>query len=388
MTTRRLALAVAATALAALGATAIPAAAAAGSTRSNGNGDQSPSCNAPDHYEHATHKGYSCTTLPAVPAQLWQVTLNGEASYPVIAGGRVFVTTSASGGSYGGWLYALDASSGKVLWGPVPLSGTYYDFPLAFGDGRVFVNDFDGTVRAFNAKTGAQKWATPTNYFSGEPTVADGEVWVQGSSDVYGLDEKSGDIVTRSPGLDGEASTVAVTSKSIYVSAGCKSQYRLDLTGAILWQDHQDCDGGGSGVAYTADHQFYGSDGDLVMTSKTGAVVSTFAGVPAFDANNAYFGFGSGVYAQTRDGGVPAWTTDVTDDITAGPIVTDNAVYVATTEPQIVALDPATGTTLGTISLPAEVSTANNSPDGGFAIGDNLLVAPTGNVVTAFGESN
>jgi outer membrane protein assembly factor BamB len=78
--------------------------------------------------------------------------------------------------------------------GPVALSGTYFYFPLAYGGGRVFVNDFDGTLRAFNAATGAQEWSTTTSYFSGEPVVSQGEVWVQGSGSVYGLSAKTGAI--------------------------------------------------------------------------------------------------------------------------------------------------------------------------------------------------
>ena len=104
------------------------------------------------HHENAAHDGRNCSTVPVNPAQLWSVTLNGAASYPVIAGGRVFVTTSNPGGSYGGSLYALDAQTGKTLWGPIALSGTYFYFPLAFGGGRVFVNNFDGTVTRFQRR--------------------------------------------------------------------------------------------------------------------------------------------------------------------------------------------------------------------------------------------
>src|SRR5580693_4596856 len=75
-----------------------------------------PQCWATAHHEDALHNGLSCTTLPADPVNKWSVTLNGDASYPVIAGGKVFVATSAPGGSYGGSLYALSASTGKVVW--------------------------------------------------------------------------------------------------------------------------------------------------------------------------------------------------------------------------------------------------------------------------------
>src|SRR5260370_3278675 len=51
-------------------------------------------CKAVAHHENAVHNGLSCTTLPASPAQKWSVTLNGDASYPIIANGKVFVATA------------------------------------------------------------------------------------------------------------------------------------------------------------------------------------------------------------------------------------------------------------------------------------------------------
>jgi PQQ-like domain len=165
------------------------------------------------HHENAAHDGRNCSTVPVNPAQLWSVTLSGAASYPVIAGGRVFVTTSVPGGSYGGSLYALDAQTGTILWGPVALSGTYFYFPLAYGGGRVFVNDFDGTLRAFNAATGVQEWSTTTSYFSGEPVVSQGEVWVQG------YDHAARDPRWRGP-YSGDPSDIGIGNNVLVVPTG------------------------------------------------------------------------------------------------------------------------------------------------------------------------
>lgn len=64
------------------------------------------------------HSGFATfgtpLSFPVTPT--WSVTLNGLVSYPLIAGGKVFVTTSSSGsGGYGTSLYALDKQTGSIV---------------------------------------------------------------------------------------------------------------------------------------------------------------------------------------------------------------------------------------------------------------------------------
>jgi outer membrane protein assembly factor BamB len=344
-------------------------------------------CTATADHENAAHTGFSCAALPTRLHRHWRVTLQGEASYPLIVGGRVFVTSTDPGGSYGGLLYALSVKTGRKLWGPVPLSGTYFYDALAYGDGRVFVNDFDGTVRAFRAKTGAQVWARTTDDFSGEPVAAGGKVWLQSESTVYGLDEKTGRITAKSHALDGDGAAVAATAKAVYVSTGCTAQYRLGVRGGVKWSDKQDCTGGGGGTAYVDDGRFYGSDGFLVMNTAHGKVVSTFAGVPAFGRSRAYFAAGSNLYAQRLSDSAPVWTTHLTGSITDGPIVTSKGVYVATSAGRLVVLSPATGRRLSRLTLasaPTPGAQYSSTPSD-IAAGDASLVVPTGDIVTAYG---
>src|SRR5205807_1436882 len=63
-------------------------------------------------------------TLAPPLIQRWSVDLGGNVSYPLIAGGRIFVT--AADANYGSRLYALDPGTGATLWGPVELGGTYW----------------------------------------------------------------------------------------------------------------------------------------------------------------------------------------------------------------------------------------------------------------------
>jgi outer membrane protein assembly factor BamB len=360
-----------------LGALALPASAAARAPAASA----ATTCPDAAHHEDAMHDGYNCSAVGPSAKQRWSNTLNGSASYPVIADGRVFVTTSTPGGAYGGSLYALSAQTGKVLWGPVPLSGTYYSFPLAYDAGRVFVNNFDGTVSAFDAATGAQDWATLTDYFSSEPVASNGMVWVHGSGSVYGLDETTGAISVHSGYLDGDSSVPAVDSSGIYLSTGCQSQYKLSLTGTTVWADNNGCSGGGGGPVALHAGLMYGGDGDQVLDQTTGQLLRTFSGVPAFSGTTGFFANGSAVTAlDVSQQDTPLWTASLPASVVAGPVATGSVVWVGTSASTLVALNPNNGTILKTIALPGV-------PGGGsdIGIGNNILVAPTGSTVTAFG---
>jgi outer membrane protein assembly factor BamB len=101
-------------------------------------------------------------------------------------------------------------------------------------DGRVFVNDFDGTVTAFNAATGAQNWSTATQDFSGVPVASHGEVWIQSGGSIYGLSEKNGAIQTESSYIDGDGGTPGVDANGVFLSTGCQTQAKLSFTGTVI----------------------------------------------------------------------------------------------------------------------------------------------------------
>jgi outer membrane protein assembly factor BamB len=346
-----------------------------------------PGCPAVAWAENPQHSGFSCTLLPDRLHDLWSVRLNHPTSYPLIADGKVFVTTSQPGGSYGGSLYALDAATGAVAWGPIPLSGTYYFFPLAYDGGKVFVNNFDGKVVAFDATTGAQRWATQTEYFSGVPIATGGTVWLHGSSDVWGLAETDGSVAAQSTYLDGDGSTIAADSTGVYASTGCGSQYKLSLTAQIVWSDMQGCSGGGGGDVSLWRSKMYGTNGNVILKKVDGTSVGSFAGRPAFRHERAFFANGNSVFAEDVKTQVPLWTVSVAGTITAGPITTRGAVWVATASKYLIELSPSTGGVLSKLTL-------NGVPGGGgeysgdpsdINAGDGMLVVPTGRTVTAYG---
>ena len=344
-------------------------------------------CWATAHHEDAGHDGHSCTTLPAQPVKKWSVTLNGDASYPIIANGKVFVATAVPGGSYGGWLYALNASSGTVAWGPVPLGATYYWFGLAYGDGNVYVNNFDGTVTAYNASTGRQAWAQATEYFSGEPVAYNGVVYLQGPGPVFALSETTGKVLWESSYLDGDGSSVSANASGVFVAAGC-SWFRLSLaTGAVIWSGNSGCSGGGGGTTYLSNGRDFETVNSLVVSQSTGKTQGTFSGVPAFSGINGYFANGSALFCENVKTLTPVFTAPVPSTIVAGPVIAGQSVYVGTANAEVYALSTTNGKVVWHGALPGVPGGGGQyfSPPSDIAVGQGLLVVPTGKQVTAFG---
>jgi outer membrane protein assembly factor BamB len=346
-----------------------------------------PQCQATAHHEDSSHNGVSCTTLPATPVREWSMTLNGDASYPIIADGKVFVATSVPGGSYGGWLYALNASTGKVAWGPIPLTATYFWFALAYGDGNVYVNNFDGTVTAYRASTGKQVWAQETEDFSGEPVAYNGVVYVQGAGPVYALSELTGKVLWQSSSLDGDGSSVSVNASGVYVAAGC-SWFRLSLTtGAVIWSGNSGCTGGGGGTTYLSNGRDFETVGSLVVSQGTGKTLGTFSGVPAFSGTDGYFATGSSVFCENVKTLTPVFTAPVPSTIVTSPVIAGQTLYVGTENSKVYGLSTTTGAVVWHAALPGVPGggAQYSSPISDIAVGNGLLVVPTGTRVTAFG---
>ena len=109
---------------------------------------------------NAAHSGFtsfqSPLSFPAAPT--WQVSLDGTASYPLIADGKVFIVVGGNGaGGAGTRLQALDITTGTSVWGPVPIAGAGTRSGHAFAAGRIYVTSHGGSVEAFSAATGQRK---------------------------------------------------------------------------------------------------------------------------------------------------------------------------------------------------------------------------------------
>src|SRR5450631_383761 len=76
---------------------------------------------AADYQGDIAHQGYAGPALPASMSVKWSQDFGGKVSYPVIISNRMYFTVQDPSGNDRGNLYAVSATTGATLWGPVAL---------------------------------------------------------------------------------------------------------------------------------------------------------------------------------------------------------------------------------------------------------------------------
>ena len=231
---------------------------------------------------------------------LWSYTMDVGAATsvpPSVANGRLFV---ASGD---GPLYALNATTGKLIWQFRPSDGWYLEWGAAVGYGAVYIgwNDADGNdytyLYALDEKDGSVLWQTQ-QAVTGSPTVEYGLVFINNSNyEAMALDASTGAVVWQTKQYFG--GTPAVANGTVYVSDGAGLAALDAYTGEQLWQSSY----GGVSPAVIANGVVYSgtgsaidaidaATGDLLWTYPIGhnyayspAVANGWVFVPAFEAS-------------------------------------------------------------------------------------------------------
>ena len=122
-------------------------------------------------------------------ANRWTHTVDNEVTgYPVVVGGCVFVGSSTGNGPDGahlpGYVFALDAQDGDVVWQTKVKGGVYSTVAVADGVVYAFVSRVGSPyLAALDQRTGAVLWETVVDRQPGadavaSPIVYDGMVWV------------------------------------------------------------------------------------------------------------------------------------------------------------------------------------------------------------------
>jgi len=347
-------------------------------------------------------------TFPSNPA--WSITLNGAISYPLIAGGMVYVTTSSpvTGTGYGTSLYALSEQTGAIVWGPVAISGTYYWSNAAYDHGKIFVINFDGLLRSFDATTGTPGWSKqlPGQYaFSSPPTAINGIVYLGGAGSggtLYAVDETTGNVLWTAGVMNGDESSPAVSSDGVFVSYPCQV-YKFDpIAGALLWHYSGPCEGGGgktsayaNGLLYVRDFINYNFPFGQIYDATSGTQVGTFdvgttqvGPIPAIGAATGFFLNSGSLQAIDQTSHNVLWSFAGDGRLVSAPIVINQAAIVGSSSGNVYALDASTGTTLWAGSAGASIAAPDeqnvSEPLTGFGAGEGYLIVPAGNVLTAW----
>jgi len=346
-------------------------------------------------YAHAGRAtmGSSGPTLP--PTATWSTTLNGLISYPIIAGGLVFVTTSinSSGAMYGTSLYALDETTGSIKWGPVSLPGNYAWSGLTYDHGTLFALTGDGVLHAFDPATGTPGWsvAFPGSSATAPPTAVNGVVYAE-SNGLVAVDESNGGILWSANGAGGDISSPTVSADGVFVSHPCQV-FKLDpLVGTTLWHYDGGCVGGGGKTSVYANNQLFVRDppNDQIFDAATGNQLGTFQSgpVPAFSSSTGFFLANGTLSAIDQSTHNVLWTFAGDGSLISAPIVIDSAVIIGSSTGTVYALNGSSGSVLWSASAGAGINGPDeqnlSQPLTGFGAGEGYLVVPAGNVLTAW----
>jgi outer membrane protein assembly factor BamB len=243
------------------------------------------------------HDGLLRALDAATGDQLWSRSLPGQYSFtsaPTASGGVVFVGGAGSGGT----LYAVDSTTGAVVWTRGVANGDESS-PAVDGDG-VFVSYACLKAYRFHRAAGALIWTNQTSCEGGggrTPVVHDGKVYVRDTESAIILSEATGQLLRNSP--SGPAPAFHGTL-GFFLNAGTLEGVDA-ASGDVLWS--QAADGGLVSAPVSVDDRVYvGSESGQVFAfdEHTGRQVwAAAAGRPVlpaieYTASQPLIGFGAG----------------------------------------------------------------------------------------------
>lgn len=335
------------------------------------------------------HDGFQSAEAISPPlVHRWTRTLDGVASSPLIADGRVFVTVG--GGQSGNVLHALDAATGATLWSRT-LGGTYYWSGIAYEAGRVFSLNGDGLLRAHAGDSGATLWAVllPGQYsFSSEPTAEGGIVYAGGAGlggTLYAVSAGGGEVLWTRSVANGDHSSPSLGGGNVHVGYAGPQIYAFNqLTGAPTWHFAGCCSGGGGRTTVYHAGRLYARDGSsgYVIDGLSGKLADGFSAgpAPAFAGDIGLYLFGGTLRAENVNTGSPVWTFSGDGTLSSAPIVVGDVVYIGSQMGKLFALDLLSGRVLASPDLGAAVHRPDehnvSEPVTGLGAGEGLVVAP------------
>ena len=330
------------------------------------------------------------SALPSTPT--WTTSLGGAPTYPIIAGGRVFVTVALSTGT--SELLALNAADGTPLWGPIALSGSAV---AAYDNGAVFVlsaspSMLAGQLSAYDAATGSLRWSvaiTSQYSFTGPPTASNGYVYLGGAGSggtLYAFKETNGALTWTAAVANGDNSAPSVTADGVYVSYPCQTYDFRPLTGELIWNNSAGCEGGGGATGAAANGVYYSPNGasgfsGQSFNAQTGAVMTSYSATvpPAFGAQTGYFLQSGTLRGITLSNNTILWSFAGDGTLAMPPLLVNNYVFVQGSSGNLYALDATTGAQLWQVAAgtPPAFNAWFTLQTSAMSAGDGLLLVPT-----------
>jgi outer membrane protein assembly factor BamB len=280
---------------------------------------------------------------------------------PVTGDGRVYL------GGFNGTLYALDLTTGAVIW-QQETGGAIIGAPALAG-GTVYVGSSDDKLYAFDAGTGTPSW--PAFKTGGaiwsRPVVEGGTLYVTSMDKrLYALDSATGESRWPQPfeAHGAMPSTPALAGNTLYVGALDNRLYAIDASsGKELWSFEASnwiwCEPFvADGVVYfgALDHRLYALDAATggQHWSQAFHAKAPIRARPALAAGVLIVADNSGeVYGLDPATGEQRWSPiTLNAGVLANPLVVGNDVYLSTRGGELLRVDAAAGSSTLVAPLP------------------------------------
>jgi outer membrane protein assembly factor BamB len=346
-----------------------------------------------------THSGSQPANLTSRRlGKRWSRDLGGVVSYPLVANGKIFVTV-ANAGSYGSALVALDEKTGRTVWGPIDLGGSYNFSGAAYDQGKVFVVNGDGLLRSFDANNGTPGWSVKAEgqySFDSPPTASGGSVYLVGAGSggtLYAFSEASGAVLWTAA-VNGTTSSPAVSADGVFVTFACVQADDFNpSTGVRVWHHSSSCSGGGGGAtAVLYQGKVYARDvssGNLTLDARTGNANGTFSATtnPAFSGKTGAFLAGGTLRSLDLTSATVQWTFAGDGSLVSAPIVAGDTVYTASSSGMVYALSVSSGRVVAQVDTQTPIAATDEQNEvqrTSLAVGDGLLLVPAGTTLFAY----
>jgi eukaryotic-like serine/threonine-protein kinase len=315
---------------------------------------------------------------------LWHYQTGGSVqSSPEVAGGVVYI------GSDDGYVYAINAGSGTVLW-RYNINNNQNVSSATVANGVVYVNSYNGAVYALKASTGSLLWHYQTgNWIVDRPTVVNNVVYFgSGDNYLYALNASNGNLLWRYQTGYAVVTSPAVVNGVVYFGSWDSYVYALTASnGALLWRYQT----GGyvesppavvNGVVYagSSDNNIYAltaSNGKLLWHYQTGGPVHSS---PVIVGGVVYFGsYDTYAYALNASSGNLLWRYQTGGVIALGAAVASGVVYIGSNDGYLYALNASNGNLLWRYQTGANVHSTPAVANGVvyFGSGDDYVYALT-----------
>jgi outer membrane protein assembly factor BamB len=343
-------------------------------------------------------------TLPL--CKRWSLPQTGLPSYPVVAGGRVFVVNEQ--------VQALDEMTGASLWGPVSLAPNLGGH-ATYDNAQLFVLANSGDLTAFDPTSGQVIWHTalqqiplvlgtfsdvePQWIFFAPPTASNGIVFVVGfglGSTLYAIDEASGSLLWTANQDDSLALPPAVSATRVYLPDACSFADSYDtVSGALVWgtplclQVPPTSPVSFFGGDVYVLNQGFGSGSGILLDGSMGTKLGTFsaAQLPAFSEGTYYYDLGGQLVASPLGSSTATWTFAGDQAMVTAPLAVGSQVVVGSSNGNVYVVDAASGQLLSSDNVGASISESSGPGTAnvkGFAAADGMLFVSTDSSIVAY----